>query len=121
MTNTRRWASSPDDAMVDAIKTGVGQKLAALAVVVYCIATVLTQQWQEFHLSLYLAIWGMVMSMMAVWLVGKGLDFPLWGRLLALLCLFIPFANMMILISLSVRATSALRAAGYDVGLFGAR
>jgi uncharacterized membrane protein len=107
--------------MVDAIKTGMGQKLAALAVFVYFLAASLAQQWHDVQFSLYLAIWGMVMSIMAVWLVGKGLDFPLWGRLLALLCLFIPFANLMILISLSVRATSALRAAGYDVGLFGAR
>jgi hypothetical protein len=121
MTSTRRWVAAPDNALIDPIKTGIGQKLAALAVFIYFIAASLAQHWDEFHLSVYLAIWGMVMAIMAVWLVGKGLGFPLWGRLLALLCLFVPFANMMILISLSVRATSVLRAAGYDVGLFGAR
>ena len=121
MSETRRWVAVADDRDVDVFRVGAGQKLAALSMFVYFVAAALAQHWGELNVSLYLAIWGMVMGVFAVWLVGKGLDFPLWSRVLALLCLFIPLANFVILLSMSVRATSALRQAGFDVGLFGAR
>jgi hypothetical protein len=121
MSETRRWVAVVDQTDVDLFWVGAGQKLAALSMLVYFVAAALAQHWGETSMSLYLAIWGMVMGVFAVWLVGKGLDFPLWSRALAVLCLFIPLANFVILLSMSVRATSALRQAGYDVGLFGAR
>lgn len=103
------------------MRAAIGQKLVILSFLLNMLTFLAWQTNQQLEVATFLLIWSVVMSCMGVWMVGRGLQFPIWGRIVALICLFIPPANLVILLSLSIRTTSALRDAGYDVGLFGAR
>ena len=119
---TRRWSDAQDRRQtLQPMRAAIGQKLVILSFLLNMVTIWAWQTHQQLELAQFLLIWSVVMSFMGVWMVGRGLQFPMWGRIVALVCLLIPPANLVILLSLSVRTTNALRDAGYDVGLFGAR
>ncbi len=121
-TTVRRWSNVDDRRQsLQPMRAAIGQKLVILSFLLNMLTLWAWQSHSQIDLARFLLIWSLVMSCMGVWMVGRGLQFPIWGRIVALVCLFIPPANLVILLSLSIRTTSALRDAGYDVGLFGAR
>ena len=52
--------------------------------------------------------------------VASGLGFAIWKEVLLAVMLIIPLISLIVLATVSARATKTLRAAGYRVGLFGA-
>lgn len=53
--------------------------------------------------------------------LSHGLGYPEWKKVVLVLLAFVPLLNLVMLAMVSDRATKALRAGGYEVGLFGAR
>ena len=62
-----------------------------------------------------------VMSIVGVLRVDGGLGGSALSRTLYVLSMLLPLINLIIMVTLSMRATKALRAAGYQVGLLGAK
>ncbi|SEK50202.1 hypothetical protein SAMN05428989_0234 [Pseudoxanthomonas sp. GM95] len=61
------------------------------------------------------------LSWAGIYRLSRGLGYPLWWRIGLLVLMLIPLVGLLILVMLSSRATKRLRAAGYRVGLLGAR
>lgn len=53
--------------------------------------------------------------------LSHGLGYPEWKKIVLVFLAFVPLLNLVMLAMVSDRATKALRAGGYEVGLFGAR
>ena len=70
--------------------------------------------------SLFLAVVITVMAIVGVLRMCKGFDSALVMKIIAVFLLFVPLANLIVMILLSVKATRRLREAGYTVGLLGA-
>ena len=62
-----------------------------------------------------------VMSIVGVLRVDGGLGGSALSRTLYVVSMLLPLINLIIMVTLSMRATKALRAAGYQVGLLGAK
>lgn len=60
------------------------------------------------------------MSLFGVYRVSKGLGHSTPIKIVIGVCMFIPLVSLITLLLLNSRATTALRAAGYRVGLLGA-
>jgi hypothetical protein len=52
--------------------------------------------------------------------MATGMGMSLTRKILLVLLMFVPLVSLIVLLILNSRATSALRAAGYRVGFFGA-
>lgn len=62
-----------------------------------------------------------VMSIVGAVRVDGGLGGSVFSRILYVIAMLLPLINLIIMFTLSARATKALRAAGYEVGLLGAK
>ena len=62
-----------------------------------------------------------VMSIIGIVRLCNGLGYSTSTKVLLIIGLFLPLVSLIILISLSIRATSRLKEAGYKVGLLGAK
>jgi hypothetical protein len=62
-----------------------------------------------------------VMSIIGVVRLCNGLGYSTSTKVLLIIGLFLPIVSLIVLISLSVKATNRLKAAGYKVGLLGAK
>jgi hypothetical protein len=73
------------------------------------------------RLGLMIGLITVVMSIVGALRIDSGLEGSMLSRVLYVITMLVPLINMVIMVTLSVRATKALRAAGYKVGLFGAK
>jgi len=96
-----------------------GQKQVIYAILLYFGAAILRLGIGP--LAILLGLGCLVLSWMGIYRIGRGLDYPLWWRIVLLVSMLIPLVGLLVLASLSSRATSRLRKAGYSVGLMGAR
>jgi hypothetical protein len=62
-----------------------------------------------------------VLSIVGVLRVDGGLGGSVLSRILYVIAMLLPLINLIIMVTLSMRATKALRAAGYEVGFLGAK
>ena len=63
---------------------------------------------------------GLVLSLLGVLRLSSGLGRSIAMRIVFVIAMFIPLLSLIVLATLSSSATTALRAAGYRVGLLGA-
>jgi hypothetical protein len=96
-----------------------GQKLVIYAILLYFVAAFLRTVVGPIALVALLIC--MLMSWTGIYKITRGLDYPIWGRIALLLLMLIPLVGLLVLVSLSAKATARLRKAGYSVGLMGAR
>lgn len=109
-----------DEPNLDPLNAGYGQRLLIIAIVLNFSTASLIKS-NHIDLAIFLSLWATIMSIMGVLQLGKALDFAVYKRALFVVALFLPIINIIALIYLSVRATTILRDAGYEVGLFGMR
>lgn len=96
-----------------------GQKLVIYAILLYFGAALLRTVVGPIVLLAFLIC--IAMSWTGIYKITRGLDYPVWGRIALLLLMLIPLVGLLVLVSLSSKATTRLRNAGYSVGLMGAR
>ena len=96
-----------------------GQKLVIYAILLYFLAAALRAAVGPIALLALLVCLGM--SWTGIYKIARGLDYPVWGRIVLLVLMLVPLVSLLVLVMLSSRATSRLRQAGYSVGLLGAR
>jgi len=68
-----------------------------------------------------LGIVAIVLAIVGLLKLASGLGYSVGVKILLIVLAFIPLINILMLVMVNARATSALRAAGYTVGLLGAR
>ncbi len=95
-----------------------GQKLVIYAILLHLAVIVL--QFVIGSLAALGALVALVMSLIGVWRLGNGLGYGTGLKILLLVLMFVPLVSLIILLVLSGKATSLLRADGYKVGLLGA-
>jgi hypothetical protein len=95
----------------------MGQKLVIYAILLNIGVAILAQ-----FVSLlgFLQIGVLAVSMFGLVKQFQGFQVAMWARVLIILSMVIPLVNLLVLLRLNARATKALRAAGYRVGLMGA-
>jgi hypothetical protein len=96
-----------------------GQKLILYSILLSLAAFALAKP-----LGLFVIVLNLVAAVMAILgavRIADGLGQGTGARIIYAICMFIPLISIVIMISLSIRATRALREAGYEVGLLGAK
>jgi len=96
-----------------------GQKLVIYAILLYFVAAFLRTVIGPAALLAFLVC--MLMSWVGIYRIARGLDYPVWGRIILLLLMLVPVVGLLVLVLLSSKSTARLRKAGYTVGLLGAR
>lgn len=96
-----------------------GQKFAIYAILLYFAMLALRAATVPAAGLLYLAC--MVLAAIGIYRMARGLEWRMWRRVLALIGSLLPLVGLLILLRLNFRASSSLKAAGYSVGLLGAR
>lgn len=96
-----------------------GQKLIIYAILLYCLCAALKAVIGPLVLLPALVCLGL--SWTGIYRISRGLDYPMWARIILLALMLIPLIGLVVLLMLSSRATARLKAAGYSVGLLGAR
>jgi hypothetical protein len=96
-----------------------GQKLLIYAILLYFACAFLRAFIGPIALVPILICLGM--SWTGIYKISRGLEYSMWLRVVLLVLMLIPLVGLLVLASLNARATSRLRAAGYSVGLLGAR
>lgn len=96
-----------------------GQKLVIYAILLYFLAAALRTAVGPIAALAFLAC--LVMSWVGIYKIARGLDYPIWWRIVLLVLMLVPLVGLIELLVLSSKATSRLRKAGYLVGLLGAR
>lgn len=98
-----------------------GQKLLIYAIVLNVAVTLLlafVPALAGIDIGLQLVVLGV--SIYGLVKLFQGFRTPIWARILLFITMLIPLVNIVVLLVLNARATKALRAAGYTVGLMGA-
>jgi len=96
-----------------------GQKLVIYAILLYFLAAALRTVVGPVALLAFFAC--LVMSWTGIYKIARGLDYPVWWRIVLLVLMLVPLVGLLVLVMLSSKATGRLRKAGYSVGLLGAR
>jgi hypothetical protein len=96
-----------------------GQKLIIYAILLYFLCAALKAVIGPLVLLPMLLCLGL--SWTGIYKISRGLDYPMWARIVLLALMLIPLVGLLVLLALSSRATAKLKAAGYSVGLLGAR
>lgn len=99
--------------------TASGQKLVVYAILLYFVAA--ASQMVIGPLAILPMLICIGMSWTGTYKISRGLDYPMWVRILLLILMIVPLLGLLVLVVLSSRATARLKAAGYSVGLLGAR
>jgi len=106
------------DAGVDAERVASGQKLVLYAFLVYLAGIFI--QMAVGPLAGLLALVALIMALIGVIRLGSALGWSILSRIGIFILMFVPFVNLLTLLAVNARATTALRSAGYKVGLLGA-
>lgn len=107
----------------------VGVRVLVLATLFALPAMGVTAKRQDLPVKagdIYLGLWALdiVMFVLAVVCLAnlmKAMRSETWKRVAACVLLLVPLVGLIVMMAYSQRATGALRAAGYRVGLFGAK
>jgi hypothetical protein len=100
-------------------KVASGQKLIIYAILVNFLTVGLQAAIGE--IAGLLAIVAIVMSLIGMFRLASGLGYSTGAKVLLVILLLIPLIGLITLLVLNSRATKALKAAGYTVGLLGAQ
>jgi len=121
---------APDAQVADSVTHSVlnediasGQKLVIYAILAYFLAGALKGTLGPVSSIIcgLVVIAALFMALFGVWQLATGLGHPALLRLLWVILMFVPLVNLLTMVILSSMGTSRLRAAGYSVGLLGAR
>jgi hypothetical protein len=96
-----------------------GQKLIIYSILLSLAGFALAKPLGMLVLVLNLA--AAIMSIVGAVRIAGGLGQGTGAKILYVIAMLIPLISLVIMITLSIRATRALRDAGYEVGLLGAR
>ena len=100
-------------------RVATGQKLMIYALLVYLFSAVLKAVFGEVGGALG-GITGLILSLVGLFYLGSGMGYPLGVIFILFVLMILPVINLITMLILNSRATKALRAADYKVGLFGA-
>lgn len=102
-------------------EVAIGQRMLILAILVHIGALIVrgavTDSWAVYG---PLAVLGGAIGIVGLLRLATGLGFSDATKVVLVVLAFVPLASLVMLGMLSARATKALRAAGYEVGFFGA-
>src|SRR5688572_6251433 len=94
-----------------------GQRLIIFAILLYIVTAVLISTSGEiFGL---LGFGSIVLAIVGLLKLADGLGYPTGIKALLIVLAFVPLASLIMLLIVNGKATEALKAAGYKVGLFG--
>lgn len=116
---------SPESSVVDnAAREGIelvasGQKLVIYAILAYFAAAAVRATMGDIGFLVAFAALGL--AILGIVRLGKGLGLHIVVRVLCVVLMFIPLVGLIMLLVLNGMATRRLKAAGYKVGLGGAR
>lgn len=96
-----------------------GQKLVIYAILLYFLAAALRTVIGPIAALVFLGC--LIMSWTGIYRIARGLEYPIWWRIVLLVLMLVPLVGLLVLVMLSSKATGRLRKAGYSVGLLGAR
>jgi hypothetical protein len=96
-----------------------GQKLVIYAILTYFVAAAARVAVGPFAIVVFLAAVGLAIA--GILKLGTGLGFSTLVKVLCVGVMFIPLIGLIMLVVVNSKATGRLRAAGYSVGLLGAR
>lgn len=96
-----------------------GQRLVILAVVLNFAAVLL--RFAIGDLAAVVAVAAVVSAIVGLVKVGSGFGYSVGLRVLLIILILIPLVGLVTLLVLNAKVTRALKAAGYEVGLLGAR
>jgi hypothetical protein len=96
-----------------------GQKLIIYSILLSLAGFALAKPLGMLVLALNLA--AAIMSIVGAVRIAGGLGQGTGAKILYVIAMLIPLISLIIMITLSIRATRALREGGYEVGLLGAR
>jgi len=108
--------ASPGGPIEDVVE---GQKLVLYAILVYILAIVL--QLAVDQIFGLVALGSVVLGIMGLLKLSDGMGWSTGVKILLILLLFVPLGSLIMLALVNSRATERLKAAGYKVGLMGAR
>lgn len=100
-------------------KVASGQKLIIYAILVNFVTIGLIAAFGD--IAGLVGIVAIVMSLVGMFHLAGGLGYSTAAKIFLLVLLVVPLVGLITLLILNSRATKALRAAGYKVGLLGAR
>jgi hypothetical protein len=100
-------------------KVASGQKLVIYAILVNFLTIGLLAAFGD--IAGLVGIVAIVMSFVGMFRLAGGLGYSTGAKILLVVLLVVPLVGLITLLVLNSRATTALRAAGYKVGLLGAR
>jgi len=101
-------------------KVSLGQKLIIYAILVNVITIVAALVASRPRLAIAVGLIALALSLAGVVLISKGMGSSVGRTVLLVVLMLVPLVNIGILLMLNHQATTALRLAGYQVGLFGA-
>lgn len=105
-----------DAAGVESVR--IGQKLIIFAILANIASVALAQIHPLLGLSAFAAL---ALTFYGLYKLSKGLRAAAWLQVIIFIAMFIPLVNLLVLLRINAKATQTLRAAGYSVGLLGAR
>jgi len=110
---------TPQDPKIESVR--VGQQLVLLAAFLIVITPFITKYVPGVggFVGGLTALIGLIMAIVGLVRVSKGIETAVFFKVLTLLCMFVPFVNLIALLVVNFYATKFLRAAGYTVGLTG--
>lgn len=100
-------------------KVVTGQKIIIYAILVNFLTIGLRVAFGE--IAVLVGIVAVVMSVVGIFRLASGLGYSTGAKVVLVILVLMPLINLITLLVLNSRATKALRAAGYKVGLLGAR
>lgn len=102
-----------------------GQKLVLYAVLLYFVLAGVSTLVKTYPAAIFLffavAVAFLGLGWTGIYRIGRGLGYSMLTRVLVMLSIPIPFVGLIVLLVINAQATKTLRAAGYSVGLMGAR
>lgn len=108
--------TSTNDLRIESIRSG--QKMIIYGMLLYFLAIGL--QFVIGAIAGVFALVTLILGIIGIFRIGVGLNYGTVKKILLIISMFIPLIGLLVLLSVNSRATTALRAAGYKVGLLGA-
>jgi hypothetical protein len=112
-------AAQPSPASPELPKVASGQRLIIYAILLNILTVIATATVGELA-GLGVALCALVMALVGLFQLTSGMRYAVGWRVVLFVLMFIPLINLITLVILNSRATQALRAGGYKVGLLGA-
>ncbi len=114
-------AADPTEDIETLRKLASGQKLLIYSILLSLVAGALQYALKSNGFGLVLNLIAAVMAIVGAVRTAGGLGQGTVAKIIYAIAMFIPLVSLIIMISLSVRASRRLKEAGYSVGLLGAK